>query len=69
MNRKSAPIMLALVGALALGCAGCGRSPNTPQQQPEPGTTAPMPPSAHTAAHPGSNATAGQPASASTPSG
>ncbi|TAM99248.1 MAG: hypothetical protein EPN40_05550 [Rhodanobacteraceae bacterium] len=69
MNRKSAPIMLALVGALALGCAGCGQSPNGTQQQPEPGSTAQMPPSANTAAHPGSNGTAGRPASGSTPSG
>lgn len=63
MNCKSAPLMLALTGALTLGIVGCGHSNNNQQQQPAPNGTAQLPPQPpYTAAAPAAGASTMQPA-------
>ncbi len=62
MNRKSATLLFALTGALALTATGCS-NPGDQQQNPSNGATAQTPPSpAYTPAQPATGATAMQPA-------
>lgn len=54
MNWMSAPLMLALAGALTSGIAGCGHPSNGQQQPPVPDGSAQLPPQPpYTAAQPG----------------
>lgn len=62
MNRKSAPLLLALTGALALTAMGCSNPSGDQQQNPPNAATAPAPPPAFTATQPETGGTAMQPA-------
>ena len=61
MNRKSAPLMFALTGALALAAMGCSNSGNPQQNPPNAATTQPPPSPAFTTTQPAAGATAMQP--------
>ena len=63
MNRKSAPLLFALTGALALTAMGCSNPSGDQQQNPPNGATVQTPPSpALTSTQPETGATAMQPA-------
>jgi hypothetical protein len=62
MNRKSAPLLLALTGALALTAMGCSNPSGDQQQNPPNAATAAAPPPAFTATQPETGGTAMQPA-------
>jgi hypothetical protein len=64
MNRKSAPLLFALTGALALTAMGCSNSGDQQQNPPNAATAQTSPSPALTATQPETGATAMQPAPA-----